>query len=288
MNRDCAAVIPALNEEATISHVVSVARQQLDRIVVVDDGSDDRTGEVAAKAGATVLRNSHTAGQGRSITRGLGWAIANGAHHVVILDADGAHDPLRIGNLLRDHLSSGADLTIGSRFLGSTKLPSPKRSANRFATTLLNRMFGFEVSDAASGFRAVSGRVARLVFARTDFAFAFEMIRCCRLHSLIIQEVPAEAHYNAAELHCTNQAELLCLLDFCSSTPNAAAQGAELCVEAAERVRRWQGFAARIGSARFFFHPLRSYNGYAIQEQDGYFDTWVAVDAAALPLMIDL
>jgi glycosyltransferase involved in cell wall biosynthesis len=286
--RSCTAVIPALNEEATINRVVSIAREQVDRVVVVDDASDDGTGEEAAGAGATVLRNTRRAGQGGSIIRGFQWAFANGADHTVILDADGAHDPSRIGDLLRGHLDCGADLTIGSRFLGSADLPSPKRSANRFATNLLNRMFGLEVSDAASGFRVITRRVAGLAFERTDFAFAFDMIRRCRTHGLFVQEVPTVAHYDAAELHCTNQVELLCLLDFCRRPANAPLAGVDPLADAEERVTRWHGFTAKIGGSRFFFHPLRSYNGYAIQEQDGYFEAWLSADPASLPLVIDL
>ena len=284
-----AGLIPALNEEVTIQRVVSGALRHLGQVVVVDDGSQDRTNEEATLAGAVVLRNEQTRGQGSSLIRGLQWLFDRDFDNVVILDGDGAHDPGWITKLLLAHLSACADLTIGSRFLDRRcTLPSCKQSANRFATSLLNEMFHLGVSDAASGMRVVSRHAGRLSFTREDFAFAFEMLRLCRLHGLAIHESAIEAHYDARELFCTSQTELLSLLDYCASATDAPSLAAKQCNDASAQVYNWATFCAEVSGELFVFHSLRHHGAYVIQEQDPTFKAPGGRGAVAIPLVISL
>jgi len=285
-----AALIPAFNEEATIQWVASEALRYLEKVVVVDDGSQDQTSAEASRAGATVLRNAQTIGQGGSLIRGLRWMFARDFQQIVILDGDGAHDPKEILGLLHSHQQAKADLTVGSRFLErDINLPTSKRSANRFATGLLNAMFGLDVSDAASGMRVVGRRAGLLPFSRQDFAFAFEMLRCCRSAGLTVHEAPVKAHYDARELFCTNRTELLNLLDYCASEPDASRHAAVAqCQEAIRSVRNWTIFCADIGGASFTFHPLPSHRAYAIQEQDPAFPISTQPDSTSPPSVISL
>lgn len=284
-----AGLIPALNEEATVHRVVSGALRHLEQVVVVDDGSRDRTNEEATRAGAVVLRNEQTRGQGGSLIRGLQWLFDRDFQNVVILDGDGAHDPRWITKLLRAHLGARADLTIGSRFLlRRCTLPTCKQSANRFATSLLNELVHLDVSDAASGMRVVSRRAGLLPFAREDFAFAFEMLRLCRLHRLAIHEAAIEAHYDARELFCTSQLELLNLLDYCASVTGAPSLGATQCKDAFGHVSRWAAFCAEVLGVLFVFHPLRRHGAYVIQEQDPTFEASRARAAVTIPSVISL
>lgn len=256
---------------------------------MVDDGSQDRTSEEATRAGAIVLRNEQTRGQGGSLIRGLGWLFDHEFHNVVILDADGAHDPSWITKLLHAHVGACADLTIGSRLLQRRPtMPTCKHSANRFATSLLNEMFHLDVSDAASGMRVVGRRAGLLPFAREDFAFAFEMVRSCRMHGLAIHETAIEAHYDARELFCTSQIELLNLLDYCASAADVSCSAATQCKDAFCHVARWATFCADILGTLFVFHPLCSHAAYVIQEQDPTFEVSRARGAAMLPLVISL
>ena len=110
------AVFPALNDEKVIGSLVLRAKQYADRVIVVDDGSSDRTAEVAKLAGAEVIRLEHTTGKAYAILLGLRHALETGCSVAVILDADGHHDPREIPRLAGMVFDGQADLVIGSRY----------------------------------------------------------------------------------------------------------------------------------------------------------------------------
>jgi glycosyltransferase involved in cell wall biosynthesis len=108
------AVIPALNEEETIGKVVAGACAETSRVIVVDDGSQDRTKDIAEKAGAYVISHDAPRGYGRSLEDGLAFAFSSGADAVVTLDADGQHDSRDIQRLI-GKLMEGFDVVIAER-----------------------------------------------------------------------------------------------------------------------------------------------------------------------------
>ncbi len=142
-------VIPAKNEEATIGRILDEARPYADGIIVVDDGSSDRTRAVAEQHGATVVSNEMTRGYLGAIKTGLRRA-PDGV--VVTLDADGEHDPGDIPRLIRPILDGKAELVFGRR----EKVP-------RISERVLNRVARWQVGveDSGSGFRALDSALAR-------------------------------------------------------------------------------------------------------------------------------
>ena len=162
------AIIPALNAERTLPRVVEEARKQIEPVVVIDDGSSDRTGEVARAAGAIVLRHDVNRGKGAALKTGFAWALENGYDGVITLDADGQHLPSEIPKFLREHESSGADLIIGGRaHLFGQMLPR-RRNANRFSAWVIAKCSGVPITDSQSGFRFYSAKLIRAFRLRTD------------------------------------------------------------------------------------------------------------------------
>jgi len=142
-------VIPARNEEAAIARVLDEARPYVDSIIVVDDGSSDRTRAVAEQHGAAVVSNRMTKGYLGAIKTGL--RLAPGGI-VVTLDADGEHDPADIPALVQPILDGKADLVFGRR----EYVP---RISERVLNRLVRRQVG--VRDSGSGFRALDSALAR-------------------------------------------------------------------------------------------------------------------------------
>jgi len=152
------AVVPALDEASSIAGVVENLREQeavaLHRILVVDNGSNDETGEIAGRAGASVVREERR-GYGRACYAGV--LIAEEADVIVLLDGDGSDDPEDLSHLVRPVLAGEADLVIGSRSLG-TREPgsmSPQQVfGNRLTAALIRLLYGVKVSDMGP-FRAI-------------------------------------------------------------------------------------------------------------------------------------
>jgi glycosyltransferase involved in cell wall biosynthesis len=162
------ALIPALNAERTVPRVVEETRKQIDPVVVIDDGSSDRTGDVARAAGAIVLRHDMNRGKGGALKTGFAWARENGYDGVITLDADGQHLPSEIPKFLREREVGGEDLIIGGRaHLFGQMLPR-RRNANRFSAWCIARCSGVKITDSQSGFRFYSARLIDGIKLRTD------------------------------------------------------------------------------------------------------------------------
>jgi glycosyltransferase involved in cell wall biosynthesis len=139
----CLAVVPAYNEEATVGRVIEqLAHDEPDLdVLVIDDGSTDRTAEEAEAAGAKVLRLPFNLGIGGAVQAGFAYALEHGYQYMVQVDGDGQHDPSEIGKLF-DAMEAGcADMICGSRFAGTTccagccASPSPTRRPASVSTT---------------------------------------------------------------------------------------------------------------------------------------------------------
>lgn len=168
MSERIVAIIPALNAERTLPHVIEVARGQIEPVVVIDDGSSDRTGDVARAAGAAVLRHEVNRGKGAALKTGFAWALENGYDAVITLDADGQHLPTEIPKFLAERENSGADLIIGGRSHLFAQMLPRRRNANRFSAWCIAKCSGVNITDSQSGFRLYSAKLVRAMKLRTD------------------------------------------------------------------------------------------------------------------------
>lgn len=195
-----ACVIPALNEEKRLGPVVAGCRRLGLAVYVVDDGSTDRTADVAAEAGAAVVRHEVNRGKGAAMESGAARAGADGFEAVAFLDADGQHDPAELPALLAA-AEAGADVVVGCRRLDG-KMPLVRRLTNRFTSWVLSRLAGRRLSDTQSGFRVV--RLAawgRMRPSSGRFAAESEMLVLAGRAGLRIAEAPISTIYGGETSH---------------------------------------------------------------------------------------
>ncbi|WP_455278434.1 glycosyltransferase family 2 protein [[Eubacterium] cellulosolvens] len=190
-------VIPAHNEESTISSVVRNARTICNIVIVVDDGSTDRTVEEAKKAKAKVVSHTIRLGVGAALSTGLRAAINYGAEIIVTLDADEQHDPKEIPNVITPIIDGKADLVIGSRTLEkNSEMPFQKLVANKILSKLTSLASDIEIKDSQSGFRGMSRKVAESIkYDSTDYQWASEMIILLSKRGIKIVDVPIKTLY---------------------------------------------------------------------------------------------
>ncbi|HEY4707963.1 MAG TPA: glycosyltransferase family 2 protein [Thermodesulfobacteriota bacterium] len=151
-------LIPAFNEEASIANVIASVRKYAPGadIVVINDGSTDRTRAIAQGLGVVVLNHVYNLGIGATMQTGYKYAVAGGYDIAVQLDGDGQHPAEQINDIIRPVLDGKADLVVGSRFLGEGNYrPSIARGAGMaFFSRLVSLILKERLTDTTSGFRA--------------------------------------------------------------------------------------------------------------------------------------
>jgi glycosyltransferase involved in cell wall biosynthesis len=185
------ALIPAYNEEKSIGDVIRGALKYVDKVIVIDDGSSDKTYDIAYSLGATVLRHSRNMGVGASIRTGINYAKKVNPELIIILDADGQHDPNDIPRLIQPILSGQADFVLGSRFLqGNPTMPLLKFIGNKFLSLLVSILLCTRVTDAQTGFRALNRRALMALHIEAEYTYVQEMIIKLYLKGCKLKEVP--------------------------------------------------------------------------------------------------
>ena len=201
----CAApwvVIAAYNEQRRVGAVVRHVRRIVPNVVVVDDGSTDRTRAAVLGSGAWIVRHPVNLGQGAALQTGIEFALARGATSVVTFDADGQHDPADISRLLDALRTSGAEFALGSRFLGRAEhIPSTRKLMLRAAVLFTRALSGLDVSDAHNGLRAMTRRGAEHIRIRLNgMEHASEIVDQIAASGLRFVEVPVRISYSSETL----------------------------------------------------------------------------------------
>lgn len=190
-----AVVVPAWNEEETIARIVRGAIRWGD-VIVVDDGSTDRTAARAEAAGAFVIRLPRNCGKGAALRAGWAEAARRGCAAVATLDADGQHDPEDLAPLWSAYERTGADLVIGVR-ARRTPMPVVRQWANGLAAALVAMATARRILDAQCGARVFrTACLQRLRLRTRGFAIEVEvLVRFLRAGYSVV-EVPVPARYH--------------------------------------------------------------------------------------------
>ena len=175
--------VPCLNEEETLSAVLTSIPTQIDgvdqiEILIIDDGSTDRTVEVAQAHGVThFVRHTRNMGLARSFRDGVDYALSHGADIVVNTDGDNQYPQDRIGDLVKPIIAGEADIVIADRQTQTIAHFSPfKKLMQRVGSQVVNRAASTELPDAASGFRAYSRASLLRLNVLTQFSYCMETI----------------------------------------------------------------------------------------------------------------
>src|SRR3989338_5663871 len=188
--------IPAYNEEKTIGRLVADIMKAMSqtnynyRILVLDDGSKDRTAEVSRKAGAIVYSLPKNYGLAETFKTEIEKCLELKADIIVHIDADRQYQANEIPKLLAE-IKKGYDLVLGSRFKGKIEeMPLIKRFGNRAFSRVISQITGMEISDAQTGFRAFTKEVAKEISITSNHTYTQEQIIRAVKHKFRIKEVP--------------------------------------------------------------------------------------------------
>ncbi len=208
-------VIPAYNEEDALPAVLKelAARVPEHDVLVVDDGSSDRTSEVAREAGVRLAGLPFNLGIGGALRTGFRYAIEHGYERVVQFDADGQHQPEEVASLLQS-LDEGADLVVGSRFASeetSYNVSRLRGGGMHFLGFVVKLLSGQRFSDTSSGFRAFSRPVLEF-FARSypvEYMDSVEALLLACYEGFTVVETPVAMRYRSAGVPSNRNLRLL-------------------------------------------------------------------------------
>jgi len=189
-----AALIPALNEERNIEEVVRRTRPLVDRIIVIDDGSTDRTAELAKAAGAVVLQHHVNKGKGEALHTGFDYLRKQpGIRLVVIIDADLQFAPEEARAVLAPLKEGRADFVMGSR--DWSKVPFRHRLGNLVWRTTFNLLFGTSLKDTNCGLIAMTADAAAKLRFQGGYIIENSMLADAVRRRLRVVNVPVEVSY---------------------------------------------------------------------------------------------
>lgn len=193
-----AAIIPAYREERHISDVVRRTRQQLDHVVVIDDGSSDNTARCARDAGAEVIVHSQNRGKGEAIKTGLRHWLDRQFIHVIILDSDGQHLPEEIDRFIAAAAQAGDhSFFLGNRMNNLTGMPFVRRVVNRYMSNRISRICRQEIPDTQCGFRMLDRQlIPELLDGGNRFDYETEMLIIASRKGYRIESVPITTVYS--------------------------------------------------------------------------------------------
>jgi glycosyltransferase involved in cell wall biosynthesis len=196
--------IPAWNEEEHLHEAIAALPREVDgfdavEVLVVDDGSDDGTAEVAEAAGATVIRLPLHRGLAVAFSTGIRNSLERGADVIVNADADNQYDARDIPVLVRPILDGSAQLVVGDRQVSTLlHFSAPKRLLQKLGSWVVRRLSGTTVRDATSGFRAVDRAAALRLHVFTRFTYTLETILQAGEAGLKVVSVPVRVNSVAA------------------------------------------------------------------------------------------
>ncbi len=198
--------VPCLNEEQTLPLVLNSMPRTVPGIdvveyLVIDDGSTDRTSDVAREHGVHhVIRHARTMGLARSFRDGVEYALAQGADIVVNTDGDNQYPQERIGDLVQPILRGEAEIVIGDRQTSTIRHFSIlKRMFQRIGSRVVNRAAGTSIPDAASGFRAYSRYALYRLNIVTQFSYCMETIIQAGNKRIALASIPIETNPKTRE-----------------------------------------------------------------------------------------
>lgn len=197
-------VIPCFNEQKTLENVLRSCPKKIKHInkidiLVIDDGSKDKTGEIARKNNCILLTNNKNLGLGISISKGFKFARENNYNYMTNIDGDGQFDPKDIAKLAKPVVEGKADIVIGSRFIDKNLIPKNmpiiKRLGNYLFSLIVSFISNENLKDVSCGFRFYNSEAIFKIILFGKFTYTHEMLVSFSAQNLYIKEIPLTVKY---------------------------------------------------------------------------------------------
>lgn len=274
-NNENLIIVPAYNQERELKKLLRSSQIEEYDIIIINDGSTDRTEKVAKDFCIKVLNNKTNLGYGASLKKGIKYAKKYLYKRIITLDSDGAHDLYELDTLLSFHIKANADLTIGSRFLniksGKYYFPESKQNANIFSTNLINKIWELNLTDVASGFRVIQDTVFNLPMESNDMGFTYELIYKTIRNNLKISEYGISVKYDAGKVFATDFSELISFLNMVHRFNNRKISIARNIEKLIMDLKGYKKVFMKVKSEYYVIFPLEFEKAFMFQRQNPFY-----------------
>jgi glycosyltransferase involved in cell wall biosynthesis len=190
------AVIPAFNAEDSLGEVIDRTKEYVPQVIVIDDGSTDRTGDVARPRSIELISIPSNRGKGYALRLGFAYALKNGFSAILTLDADGQHDPADIPHFLQAHEQDSESILVGSRMAQAERFPRQRYYSNRAAVFFISRTLGGTLEDSQCGFRLYpAGALRQIKLTTNHFQTETEVLLRAARRGIPLANVPIRNIY---------------------------------------------------------------------------------------------
>lgn len=197
-------LIPAYNEELHIKKLIEDVKKYADNILVVDDGSQDKTVDILKETRVNYLVHEQNAGKGASLVDGFKYLLNKDFDYVLTMDADGQHAPSDIPAFTQCAALSNADIVVGNRMSDTSGMPFDRYLTNRFTSWVISKMAHQTISDSQCGFRLISKKVLENIDIETkNYDTESEILVKASRNGFKIAEVPVKTIYGneSSDIH---------------------------------------------------------------------------------------
>ncbi len=189
-------LIPAYNAEDTIGEIIKGCKRYVRDVIVVDDGSSDRTSLISKAEGAFVLRHEKNMGKGMALRTGFSYTLSEGYDGVITIDADGQHNPSDIPLFLNRYSEDRPDIIIGNRMVKKERLPKYRYYTNLVGIFFISKATGQVLDDSQSGFRLYRREVIEEINLNTSgFETETEILIKAGRKGCRIVSIPVDVSY---------------------------------------------------------------------------------------------
>lgn len=260
-------IIPAFNVENKIGDILNGMQEYRERLLIINDGSNDNTQDIIKNKGFMILNNTINKGVSFSVNKGIEWAKSRGFDKVIMMDSDGQHDPTFIPEF-EDALNY-YDLVCGNRFSNNIYLPSTKLASNMMAALLVDSIWKCKMNDVACGFKAfcLNKGIEDVISVEGRYSFVYDVLFYSLSQNFKIKSIDISAIYHSEELWYTRIEELCALLN---SIERFADQGKLYRInimDLKEKLFRKEDFTIKYSDYIFYGYFLNNRNGYIIQSE---------------------
>ncbi|MCX7926544.1 MAG: glycosyltransferase family 2 protein [Candidatus Omnitrophica bacterium] len=210
-------IIPTYNEAQTIGNIVKKIKQQFLEVIVIDDGSQDSSADIAQDAGALVIRTYRNFGKGAALCRGFSYALKENYDAVITMDGDGQHLPEDIPVFLNASQNEHVGLVVGNRMDDTKQMPYIRKLTNKFMSWLLSYITKQKIVDSQCGFRLIKRQLLeKLKLTSHNFEIESEIILEAIRNGFQITFVPIQTVYGKEKSHINPCIDTLRFIRFIS------------------------------------------------------------------------